>query len=82
MNCKTLLVHLDDSAHSAARLAYAMEVAAHHDAHLIGLYAVSEEPVDPLFVHGENVWSPRREAQRNANETTAHTHFVAGTERA
>jgi nucleotide-binding universal stress UspA family protein len=82
MNCKTLLVHLDDSAHSAARLAYAMEVAAHHDAHLIGLYAVSEEPVDPLFVHGENVWSRRREAQRSANETTAHTHFVAQTERA
>ena len=32
MNCKTLPVHLDDSAHRAVRLDYALELPLRHDA--------------------------------------------------
>jgi nucleotide-binding universal stress UspA family protein len=82
MNCKTLLVHLDDSARSAARLDYALETAARHDAHLICVYAVCEAPADPLLMDGEDIWSRSREAQRSANKTNAHARFVAAAARA
>jgi nucleotide-binding universal stress UspA family protein len=82
MNCKTLLVHLDDSAHSAARFDYALDLAARHDAHLIGLYLVCDEPEGPLFLHGEDIWSASRQAQRDQNLKSAHTAFLAAAERA
>jgi nucleotide-binding universal stress UspA family protein len=82
MNCKTLLVHLDDSTHSAARLAYALEVAARHNAHLIGLYAVCEELTRPVFLHGEGRWSAACEAQRDHNLKRAQAEFLAAAERA
>jgi nucleotide-binding universal stress UspA family protein len=82
MNCKTLLVHLDDSAHSAARLDYALAVAARHDAHLIGLYEVSEELTGPLFRHGEDIWSAGLNAQRVDNMKRAQARFLAASGRA
>ncbi|MDR6494015.1 universal stress protein [Paraburkholderia sp. 22099] len=82
MNCKTLLVHLDDSAHAAARLDYALALAARHDAHLIGLYLVCEDPAGPLFLHGEDIWSAGREAQRNDNRKRAHAACLAAADRA
>jgi nucleotide-binding universal stress UspA family protein len=82
MNCKTLLVHLDDSTHSAARLDYALDVAARHDAHLIGLYAVCEVLTEPLFLQGENRWSAACEAQRDRNLRSAQAAFFAAAERA
>jgi nucleotide-binding universal stress UspA family protein len=82
MNCKTLLVHLDDSAHSAARLDYALDLAARHDAHLIGLYVVSEELAGPLFLHGEDIWSASRDAQRNDNLKRAEAACGAAAQRA
>ena len=42
MAVKDLLVHIDDSAQSAARLESAIELATAHEAHLTGLYAMAE----------------------------------------
>jgi nucleotide-binding universal stress UspA family protein len=82
MNCKTLLVHLDDSTHNAARLDYALQIAARHDAHLIGLYVVCEELTKPLFLHGEERWSAACEAQRDHNLRSAQADFLAAAGRA
>lgn len=82
MSCKTLLVHLDDGARSAARLDYALDLAARHDAHLIGLYVVCEELTRPLFLHGEDRWSAACDAQRDRNLNSAHAAFLAAADRA
>jgi nucleotide-binding universal stress UspA family protein len=37
MNCKTILVHVDESVHAAARIALASQLALRHDAHLVGV---------------------------------------------
>ncbi|RZF25681.1 universal stress protein [Paraburkholderia sp. UYCP14C] len=49
MSYKTLLVHIDDSRRCDARVELALELAQRWDAHLIGLYAVSEGISRPLF---------------------------------
>ncbi|MFL9965487.1 universal stress protein [Paraburkholderia sediminicola] len=82
MNCKTLLVHLDDSTHSDARLDYALQIAARHDAHLIGLYVVCEELTGPLFLQGEAIWSADLKAHRDVNLKSAHARFIAVARRA
>lgn len=82
MNCKTLLVHLDDSTHSAARIEFALELARRHDAHLIGLYVVCQDLTQPKFLHGERAWFATREAQHDANLKGAQTRFPAAGERA
>jgi len=82
MNCKTLLVHLDDSTRSDARLDYALQIAARHDAHLIGLYVVCEELTRPIFLREDYTWIASRDAQRDANLKSAHTRFLAASGRA
>lgn len=37
MDCKTILVHVGDSAHAATRIALASQLALRHDAHLVGV---------------------------------------------
>jgi nucleotide-binding universal stress UspA family protein len=37
MDCKTILVHVDESAHAATRIALAAQLALRHDAHLVGV---------------------------------------------
>ena len=37
MNCKTILVHVDDSPHAGTRIALAAQLALRHDAHLLGV---------------------------------------------
>jgi nucleotide-binding universal stress UspA family protein len=82
MNCKTLLVHLDDGTHSDVRLDYALQIAARHDAHLIGLYVVCEELTRPIFLREDYIWIASRDAQRDANLKSAHTRFIAAAGRA
>ncbi|MFL9934653.1 universal stress protein [Paraburkholderia sp. RL18-103-BIB-C] len=82
MNCKTLLVHLDNSTHCDARLDYALQMAARHDAHLIGLYVVCEELTRPLFLHEDHIWIASRDAQHDANQKRVHARFIAATGRA
>ncbi|RAF34147.1 universal stress protein, partial [Burkholderia multivorans] len=48
MSYKTLLVHLDDSARCATRVKLALELAGRWNAHLIGLYVVCQDLLEPL----------------------------------
>jgi hypothetical protein len=82
MTCKTLLVHLDDSPHSAARTGFALDLARRYDAHLIGLYVVCQELTRPIFLHAEGTWVPTCEMRRNANLKDAQTRFLVAGERA
>ncbi|MFM0111818.1 universal stress protein [Paraburkholderia nemoris] len=82
MTCKTLLVHLDDSTHSTARIEFALELAGRHDAHLIGLYVVCQDLTQPMFLHGERALVAIREAQHEANLKDAQARFLAAGERA
>jgi len=82
MSYKTLLVHLDDSRHSDARLEFALGLAVAYDAHLIGLYVVCQEMTRPMFIHGENFLLAVAEAQATARETRAHDHFIEAAQRA
>lgn len=54
MTYKNLLVHLDDRAACAGRLAVAIDLARAHEAHLTGLYVVT----DPVFSGGIQVEVP------------------------
>ncbi len=54
MTYKNLLVHLDDHAGCAGRLAVAIDLARAHEAHLTGLYVVT----DPVFTGGIQVEVP------------------------
>ena len=47
MSLKTILVHVDDTAHRAARVSAAVELARSFGARLIGMYAVPTEQVTP-----------------------------------
>ncbi|TDN63216.1 universal stress protein family protein [Paraburkholderia sp. BL10I2N1] len=50
MNYRTLLVHLDDSSHSDARVEFALDLARKDDAHLIRRYAFCRQDlVRPVF---------------------------------
>ncbi|CAE6804174.1 hypothetical protein R69927_04990 [Paraburkholderia domus] len=82
MTCKTLLVHLDDSTHSAARIEFALELAGRHDAHLIGLYVVCQDLTQPMFLHGERALIATRKAQQDANLKGAQARFLSAGERA
>ena len=82
MTCKTLLVHLDDSRHSAARTEFALDLARRYDAHLIGLYVVCQELTRPIFLHAEGTWPASSETRRNANLKDAQARFLAAGERA
>ena len=51
MTYRNLLVHVDDARSCAARVAFAIELAARHDAHLTGLYVIAE-PSYSSFAQG------------------------------
>jgi len=82
MSWKTLLVHLDDSANSSARLDFALDLARRFDAHLIGLYVVCQDLLQLLVKSGESGRLADFEARHAANLQRAHAHFMAAGERA
>ncbi|WP_144156211.1 universal stress protein [Paraburkholderia sp. BCC1885] len=82
MTCKTLLVQLDDSPHSAARTDFALDLARQYGAHLIGLYVVCQELTRPIFLHAEGTWVTTSERRRHVNRETAEARFLAAGERA
>ena len=49
MNYKTIVVHLDTGARRSERLEIACQLAARHDAHLVGLFALAPLPVPFAF---------------------------------
>ncbi len=50
MPIKHLLVHLDPSKQSTSRLRLACDLAARHDAHLVGLYVAQPLSPAPMFM--------------------------------
>lgn len=74
MSYRNMMVCLDDSAHSAKRLQFALELARHHGAHLTGLHLsympqvpyLAYDGVEPLFVRLEAELDKRQELAREA----------------
>jgi nucleotide-binding universal stress UspA family protein len=81
MSYKTLLVHIDDSRHSDARIALALDLAQRWDAHLIGLYVVCQDLFRPQFRQNESQFA-RLEAQHAERRQKARDAFLATAERA
>jgi nucleotide-binding universal stress UspA family protein len=82
MSYKTMLVHIDDSRCSDARVQFAVEFALKHGAHLIGLYVVCQDFLRPLFFDtGESLNLAVNEAQSATRQERAHEHFLAATRR-
>jgi nucleotide-binding universal stress UspA family protein len=81
MSYKTLLVHLDDSRHSAARLAVALDLAQRFDAHLIGLYVVSQDLFQPLFKFDDSLNLSTLEEQHAQRKLSAQTAFLDAAQR-
>jgi nucleotide-binding universal stress UspA family protein len=82
MSYKTLLVHVDDSRRSAARIALALELAQRWDAHLIGLYVVCQDLFRPFFKTDESLRLALAEAQHAERQQRAQDSFLAAGERA
>jgi nucleotide-binding universal stress UspA family protein len=82
MSYKTLLVHLDDSSHSDARMRFTLDLAQRWDAHLIGLYVVCQDLFEPLLRSDESLLLGENEAQHAARRQAAHDRFLAAGERA
>lgn len=83
MGYKSILVHMDDGKHCAARLAVAVDLAQRFGAHLIGLHALSAIPV-PGYVAteiGVRTLAEIEAKARNASAARAEAEFnkaVAG----
>jgi nucleotide-binding universal stress UspA family protein len=82
MSYQTLLVHIDDSRHSDSRVAFALDLALKHNAHLIGLYVVCQEMFRPLFNPDDSLSLPRFEAQCAERMERAHERFFTAADRA
>ncbi|MDQ7975734.1 universal stress protein [Paraburkholderia sp. SARCC-3016] len=82
MSYKTLLVHLDDSRHSAARIAVALDLAQRFDAHLIGLYIVSQDLFQPFFRLDDSVNPSTLEQQHVQRVLSAQSAFLDAAQRA
>jgi nucleotide-binding universal stress UspA family protein len=83
MSYKTILVHINDSHCSDARVDFAVDFALKHDAHLIGLYVVCQDFLRPLFFDtGESLNLAVNEAQSAARQERARDHFTAAAQRA
>ncbi|WP_277182919.1 universal stress protein [Caballeronia sp. BR00000012568055] len=75
MKWKTLLVHLDDSAHCANRLHLVLDVASRFDAHVIGLYAVRQDLLHRLMPPSDDGARRRFESHRQEARETAQAAF-------
>jgi nucleotide-binding universal stress UspA family protein len=82
MSYKTILVHIDDSQRSDARVEFAVDFALKHDAHLIGLYLVCQDLLRPLFRRDESLNLAVNEAQSAERQQRARDHFSAAAQRA
>ncbi|MEM5343607.1 universal stress protein [Paraburkholderia azotifigens] len=82
MTYKTLLVHIDDSRHSAARIALSLDLARRWDAHLIGLYAVCTELLPGALRQIGSRPFAELEGRRAGLLQKAHDSFLAAAERA
>ncbi|ACC70324.1 universal stress protein [Paraburkholderia phymatum] len=82
MSYKTLLVHIDDSRHSPARIALSLDLAKRWDAHLIGLYTVCTDLLPGALRKSESRPFAELEARHSELRQKAHDSFLAAAERA
>lgn len=82
MTYKTLLVHIDDSRASDARVDFALDLAGRFDAHLIGLYVVCQDLFRPLVKRDESLNLGAHEKESAERMERAHAHFVEAAQRA
>jgi nucleotide-binding universal stress UspA family protein len=82
MTYKTLLVHIDDSRLSEARVNFAFDLARKFDAHVVGLYMVCQDLFRPLFNRDESLNLAQNEAQHAAWRERAHEAFLGVAQRA
>jgi len=81
MSYKTLLVHIDDSARSEARTAFACDLALKYGAHLIGLYVVCQDVLRPLMTGEETLDFGANEARHAQRMSDAQARFTATAQR-
>lgn len=72
---RTIIVHLDDSRHAAARLTFACDLARRSDAHLIGLYVVCQDLFRPIYRDDESLRLAVNEAQQAERARRAEDSF-------
>ncbi|MDF2447007.1 MAG: universal stress protein [Moraxellaceae bacterium] len=85
MNYRNMIVCLDDSAHSAKRLQFALELARRNGAHLTGLHLsympqtpyLAYDGVEPLFIRLEAELDKRQSAAREGFEAAASAAGVS-----
>lgn len=82
MSYKTLLVHLDDSARCNTRLELALDLAQRWNAHLIGLYVVCQDLLEPLWRRDEPLKLAAYERLSDERRAQAEHKFLAAAERA
>ncbi|MGK8206125.1 universal stress protein [Burkholderia cenocepacia] len=80
MTYKTLLVHIDDSARSSARIDFALDLARRWDAHLIGLYIVCQDLFEPLRRPDEPLKLAVHERLGEERRREAETAFLEAAE--
>ncbi|WP_438392409.1 universal stress protein [Caballeronia sp. DA-9] len=82
MNYATMLVHIDDSLCSDARVDFAVELARKHNAHLIGLYIVCQDLLRPMFRPDESLDLATNEKQAAQRLARARDYFTEAARRA
>jgi nucleotide-binding universal stress UspA family protein len=82
MTYQTLLVHLDDSRHSEARVDLALDLALKYNAHLVGLYVVCQELFRPLLKRDDSLNLATLEAQGAERRLRAQEQLTAAAKRA
>src|SRR4249920_2630370 len=75
MDYKTILVHLDRGARRSERLELALTLAERHDAHLVGLFAVSEARM-PSYVRADTSATLMAAQNRQRNEDAREAEAV------
>jgi nucleotide-binding universal stress UspA family protein len=74
MSYKTILVHLNDERRAEAILAPAIQLAARHNAHLIGMHVYASLPAPPVSLpYGSKVLGAVVASERKATEAIAET---------
>ncbi|ACR32357.1 universal stress protein [Burkholderia glumae] len=82
MSYRTLIVHLDDSQRCRTRTALALALSARWNAHLIGLYVVCQDLLEPLRRPGEPLALGEYERLGEQRRTAAEQRFLAAAEAA
>lgn len=82
MTYKTILVHIDDSRHADARVAFALDLALKHTMHVIGLYVVCQDLFRPLLKRDDSLNLAKLEAQGAERMNRARERFTVAAERA